>query len=72
MKAKALVASKKRKWNLTTSLKSYIDPRVFYRWGQRIDYDVLEKHYSKALRRKFSWVKHADRPDQESQSLSEK
>jgi len=72
VKAKALVASKKRKWNLTTSLKSYIDPRVFYRWGQRIDYDVLEKYYSKALRRKFSWVKHTDRPDQESQSLCEK
>jgi len=71
VKAKALVASKKRKWNLTTSLKSYIDPRVFYRWGQRVEYDVLEKYYSKALRRKFSWVKHADEPDQESQSLSE-
>jgi DNA topoisomerase-1 len=71
-KARTLVASKKRKWNLTTSLKSYIDPRVFYGWGQRVEYDVLEKYYSKALQRKFSWVKHADRPDQESQPLSEK
>jgi len=60
VKAKALVASKKRAWNLTTSLKSYIDPRVFYRWGRRVEYDVLENYYSKTLRRKFSWVKDND------------
>jgi len=71
VKAKALVAGKKRTWNLNTSLKSYIDPRVFYRWGRRVDYDVLEKYYSKALRRKFSWVKQAGEADEESQWLSE-
>jgi DNA topoisomerase-1 len=57
VKAKALVAGKKRTWNTNTSLKSYIDPRVYYRWGQRVDYDVLNKYYSKTLRRKFSWVR---------------
>jgi DNA topoisomerase-1 len=71
VKAKALVAREKRKWNLTTSLKSYVDPRVFYRWGQRVEYDVLEKYYSKALRRKFSWVRHANEPDKKSQSRRE-
>jgi len=60
LKAKALVASKKRTWNTNTSLKSYIDPRVYYRWGQRVGYDVLNKYYSKTLRRKFSWVRDAD------------
>ncbi len=45
-----------RTWNLGTSLKSYIDPRVYYRWGQEIDYDVLEKYYPKILRGKFAWV----------------
>ena len=57
MKAQALVASQKRTWNLTTSLKSYVDPRSFYRWGQRVDYDVLGRYYPTTLRRKFSWVK---------------
>ena len=50
-------AGQKRTWNLGTSLKSYIDPRVYYRWGQRIEYDVLERYYPKALRRKFDWVR---------------
>jgi len=49
--------ARKRTWNLGTSLKSYIDPRVYYEWGQRVDYDVLEKYYPKALRRKFAWVR---------------
>jgi hypothetical protein len=50
------VNSEKRSWNLNTSLKSYIDPRVYHRWGQKVDYEVLEIYYSKALRRKFAWV----------------
>jgi DNA topoisomerase-1 len=51
------IAYKKRTWNLGTSLKSYIDPRVYYEWGQEVDYDVLQKYYPQALRRKFAWVK---------------
>jgi DNA topoisomerase-1 len=51
------VATRKRTWNLGTSLKSYIDPRVFYEWGQKVDYDVLERYYPTALRRKFAWVR---------------
>jgi len=31
--------------------------RAYYEWGQQVDYDVLEKYYPKALRRKFAWVK---------------
>ena len=57
IKAQYSIASKKRTWNLGTSLKSYIDPRVYYQWGQQVDYDVLEKYYPKALRLKFAWVK---------------
>jgi DNA topoisomerase-1 len=60
IKAQASIAAKKRTWNLGTSLKSYIDPRVFYEWGQEVDYDVLEKYYPKALRRKFDWVRDED------------
>ncbi|MBN1953603.1 MAG: DNA topoisomerase I [Anaerolineae bacterium] len=51
------ITAQKRTWNLGTSLKSYIDPRVVYRWGERVDYDVLSCYYPKALRRKFNWVK---------------
>lgn len=57
IKAQATIASKKRTWNLGTSLRSYIDPRVYYRWGQEVDYDVLERYYPTILRRKFAWVR---------------
>jgi DNA topoisomerase-1 len=60
VKVQASIASKKRTWNLGTSLKSYVDPRVCYEWGQQVDYDVLEKYYPKALRRKFAWVREED------------
>jgi DNA topoisomerase I len=51
------IASQKRTWNLGTSLKSYIDPRVYYEWGTSVDYDVIERYYPKALRQKFAWVR---------------
>lgn len=57
IQVQASIAAQKRTWNLGTSLKSYIDPRMYYEWGQEIDYDVLEQYYPKALRRKFAWVK---------------
>jgi DNA topoisomerase-1 len=55
--AQAMVASQKRTWNLTTSLKSYVDPRSFHQWGKRMGYDVLEHYYPTILRHKFSWVR---------------
>jgi DNA topoisomerase-1 len=55
--SQATMASKARTWNLGTSLKSYIDPRVYYRWGQAVDYDVLEAYYPRTLRNKFAWVR---------------
>ena len=60
IKAQAMIAGKKRTWNLGTSLKSYIDPRVYYRWGQDVDYDVLSKYYPTILQRKFAWVRLGD------------
>lgn len=57
LRAQASIAEKKRTWNLTTSLKSYIDPRVYVRWGQDVGYDVLSCYYPKVLQRRFSWVK---------------
>ncbi len=44
-----------RDYNLTTSLKSYIDPRIYYEWGKRVDYN-WKRYYPKTLQKKFSWV----------------
>jgi len=57
LQAQTVIATRTRTWNLGTSLKSYIDPRVYYQWGQQVEYDVLEHFYPKKLRQKFAWVK---------------
>lgn len=44
-----------RDYNLTTSLKSYVDPRIYYKWGKKVDFD-WKLYYPKALQKKFSWV----------------
>jgi DNA topoisomerase-1 len=53
-----------RDFNLGTSLKSYIDPRIYYDWGKKVDYD-WKLYYPKALQKKFSWVEtdSANKPD---------
>jgi hypothetical protein len=51
--------------NLGTSLKSYIDPRVYCRWGLEVEYDVLDKFYPKALERKFAWAAEAVKQESE-------
>ena len=53
MKIKAMKAT--RDYNLGTSLKSYIDPRLYYRWGKKVEFD-WKSYYPKTLQRKFSWV----------------
>ena len=59
IKAQKLMAGRKRTWNLGTSLKSYIDPRVYSQWGRKVDYEILSKYYPATLRRKFAWVRFA-------------
>lgn len=44
-----------RDYNLGTSLKSYIDPRIYYIWGRKIDFD-WKRYYPITLQKKFSWV----------------
>jgi DNA topoisomerase-1 len=44
-----------RDYNLGTSLKSYIDPRIYYNWGKKVEYD-WKLYYPKTLQKKFSWV----------------
>jgi len=42
-------------WNLGTSLRNYIDPRVVVAFCRRVNYDC-RAYYSKALADKFSWA----------------
>jgi DNA topoisomerase-1 len=49
------LAEKTKEYNLGTSLKSYIDPRVYVEWAAKVDFN-LEKLYSKTLRKKYSWA----------------
>ena len=53
MKIKSMKAT--RDYNLGTSLKSYIDPRLYYQWGKKVEFD-WKSYYPKTLQRKFSWV----------------
>jgi len=49
------LAKQTREYNLGTSLKSYIDPRVYVEWAAKVDFN-LEKIYSKTLRKKYRWA----------------
>jgi hypothetical protein len=62
IEAQADIAGRKRAWNLGTSLKSYINPRVYHDWGQKVGYDVLRQYYPTILQRKFAWVRLMDDP----------
>jgi DNA topoisomerase-1 len=53
-----------RDYNLGTSLKNYIDPRVYLDWGRRVGYD-WKSYYPATLQRKFSWI---ERGGQESKA----
>jgi len=53
-----------RDYNLRTSLKSYIDPRIYRDWGRKVEFDWKE-YYPTTLQRKFSWV---DEPPADGQS----
>jgi hypothetical protein len=44
-----------RDYNLRTSLKSYIDPRIYYSWGKQVDFD-WKLYYPKTFQNKFLWV----------------
>ncbi|MDV3293851.1 MAG: DNA topoisomerase I [Nitrososphaerales archaeon] len=44
-----------KSYNLNTSLKNYIDPRVYKAWCDYVGLDWA-RLYSKSLQRKFSWV----------------
>ncbi len=55
MKLRILVQEETRDYNISTSLKSYVDPRIYYEWGKQVAYD-WKQYYPKSLHNKFSWL----------------
>jgi len=53
------LAEKTRDYNLGTSLRNYIDPRVVKAWIDEVKGD-WEKLYTAALQKKFMWVQNVD------------
>ena len=50
------LTKKTKDHNLGTSLRNYIDPRIFKSWTDDVDAE-WEKLYTSALQKKFLWVK---------------
>jgi DNA topoisomerase IB len=53
------LAKASRTWNLGTSMKSYVHPKIVYNWCQKVDYD-WRKVYTSVLQRKFAWIEPAE------------
>ncbi|MFB5645756.1 MAG: DNA topoisomerase I [Nitrosopumilaceae archaeon] len=56
LKLQVDLATKTRDYNIGTSLRNYIDPRVFKAWTEEVGAE-WEKLYTSALQKKFLWVK---------------
>jgi DNA topoisomerase-1 len=52
---KIMTVKETKDYNLRTSLKSYIDPRIYYNWGRKVDFD-WKLYYPTVLQKKFSWL----------------
>jgi DNA topoisomerase I len=66
MKRQVELTKMTRDYNLNTSLRNYIDPRVFKTWADRVglDWKLL---YSSTLRRKMAWVDGSESKEEGSQ-----
>ncbi len=56
LKLQVDLSTKTRDYNIGTSLRNYIDPRVFKAWTDEVGAE-WEKLYTSALQKKFLWVK---------------
>ncbi len=55
MKLQITLTGKTKDYNLGTSLRNYIDPRMFKAWADHVGVE-WEKMYTSALQKKFLWV----------------
>ena len=53
------LSEKTKDYAIGTSLRNYIDPRVFKAWTDEVGAE-WEKLYTAALQKKFLWVKNED------------
>ncbi|PSN83764.1 hypothetical protein B9Q13_04970 [Candidatus Marsarchaeota G2 archaeon ECH_B_SAG-G16] len=58
LKLEIELLKKTKDYNLATSLKNYIDPRVYKAWAEHVGIDWHEL-YPKSLQKKFAWVSKA-------------
>ncbi|WP_428325649.1 DNA topoisomerase I [Nitrosopumilus sp.] len=56
LKLQVDLSEKTRDYNIGTSLRNYIDPRIFKAWTDEVGAE-WEKLYTSALQKKFLWVK---------------
>jgi DNA topoisomerase-1 len=61
LKLQIELAKAVKDYNLNTSLKNYIDPRVYYEWAKKVGLD-WKLIYPKSLQRKFMWVERKTPP----------
>ena len=59
-----------KEYNLSTSLKSYVDPRAYVNWAKKVKFD-LEKFYPKTLQNKFSWALQENNAEAETECATE-
>lgn len=59
------LARRTRDYNLNTSLKNYIDPRIYRDWGDRVGFDWT-RLYTTSLKRKFQWALQEDESESDS------
>ena len=55
MKLKIKLDSETKDYNLNTSLRNYIDPRIYKKWSDNEEID-WKKLYPATLQKKFLWV----------------
>ena len=55
LKRKFELDTKTKEYNLNTSLKNYIDPRIYKKWSEKVEVD-WNKIYPKSMQKKFIWV----------------
>ncbi len=58
MKLDVELQKRTKDYNLNTSLRNYIDPRVYKRWAIQAEFDWTSI-YPKTLQRKFLWASRA-------------
>jgi len=63
LKLQITAQAETRDYNLGTSMKSYVDPRIYFNWSKKVDYD-WRRYYSKTLQSKFSWIDPEEQPAQ--------